>query len=47
MTFLEEWYKIEPSIATRLEKWGEGWIRDSIDHNTFWNGNWSWNLLRE
>ena len=32
---LEEWYKIEPSIATRLEKWGEGWIRDSIDHNTF------------
>ena len=43
---LEEWYKIEPSIATRLEKWG-GWIRDSIDHNTFWNGNWSWNLLRE
>ncbi|EMG48336.1 hypothetical protein G210_1110 [Candida maltosa Xu316] len=32
---IEEWYKHEPSIATRLEKWGEDWIRDSIDHNTF------------
>lgn len=32
---IEEWYKIEPCIADRLKKWGESWIRDSIDHNTF------------
>ncbi|RCK59679.1 hypothetical protein Cantr_07325 [Candida viswanathii] len=32
---IEEWYQNEPSIAERLKNWGEAWIRDTIDHNTF------------
>ncbi|KAK6459381.1 zonadhesin-like protein [Scheffersomyces xylosifermentans] len=32
---LEEWYKIEPSIESRVNNWGTSWIRDEIDHETF------------
>ncbi|ODV79001.1 uncharacterized protein CANTADRAFT_34094, partial [Suhomyces tanzawaensis NRRL Y-17324] len=32
---LEEWYTIEPSISTRVEKWGTKWISDEIDHETY------------
>lgn len=31
----EEWFRIEPSIESRLQKWGEDWITDEIDHATF------------
>ncbi|RLV91431.1 hypothetical protein JA1_003899 [Spathaspora sp. JA1] len=31
----QEWYINEPSIQTRLARWGKGWIRDQIDHSTF------------
>ena len=32
---VEEWYKIDPPIAQRIQQFGEDWIRDEIDHNTF------------
>ncbi|EGW35649.1 uncharacterized protein SPAPADRAFT_64742 [Spathaspora passalidarum NRRL Y-27907] len=31
----QEWFTKEPSIQTRLARWGKGWIRDQIDHSTF------------
>lgn len=32
---LEEWYKVEPTIESRIKNWGFDWFRDDIDRETF------------
>ncbi|KAI3405488.2 hypothetical protein KGF56_001506 [Candida oxycetoniae] len=32
---VEEWYKVGYPIAQRVKQYGENWIRDEIDHNTY------------